>query len=105
MFEKKGVISIEVAGKDKEDLELTAIEVGAEDIEWQEDTLYLYVKSEDLEKVRKAIEEKGIKTETANLEWVPNENIAVDDETREKFQKFFEALDEHDDVQNIYTNI
>ncbi len=91
--------------KNKEDLELTAIEAGADDIEWQEDTLYLYTKAEDLEKTKKALEEKGIKIESANLEWVANETLAVGDDVREKFQKFYEALDEHDDVQNIYTNI
>ncbi len=105
MFEKKGVISINAENKNKEDLELIGIEAGAEDIEWQEDTLYLYVKSEDLEKTKKSLEEKGLKIESAVLEWVPNENMTVDDNTREKFEKFFEALDEHDDVQNIYTNI
>jgi YebC/PmpR family DNA-binding regulatory protein len=105
MFEKKGVVSIDAAGKNKEDMELTAIESGAEDIEWQEDTLYIYVKSEDLEKTRKALEEKSLKILTSNLEWVPNETLEVDDATRERFQNFFEALDEHDDVQNVYTNI
>jgi YebC/PmpR family DNA-binding regulatory protein len=105
MFEKKGVISIDSTNKNKEDLELTAIEAGAEDIEWQEDTLYLYVKSEELEKTKKSLEEKGLKLESTALEWVPNENLSVDDATREKFEKFFESLDEHDDVQNIYTNI
>jgi YebC/PmpR family DNA-binding regulatory protein len=105
MFEKKGVVSIDATGKNKEDIELTGIEAGAEDIEWQEDTLYVYVKSEDLEKTRKALEEKGLKILSSNLEWVPNEALEVDDNTREKFQTFFEALDEHDDVQNVYTNI
>lgn len=105
MFEKKGVISIDTINKDKEDIELTAIEAGAEDIEWQEDTLYIYIKSEDLEKTKKTLEEKGLKILSANLEWVPNENLEVDDATKEKFQTFFEALDEHDDVQNVYTNI
>ena len=105
MFEKKGVVSIDATNKNKEDMELTAIEAGAEDIEWQEDTLYIYVKSEDLEKTRKALEEKGLKILSSNLEWVPNEPLEVDDATRERFQNFFEALDEHDDVQNVYTNI
>ena len=105
MFEKKGVISIDATGKNKEDMELTAIEAGAEDIEWQEDTLYIYIKAEDLEKTKKTLEEKSLKILSAALEWVPNETLEVDDATREKFQSFFEALDEHDDVQNVYTNI
>jgi len=105
MFEKKGVISIDATGKDKEDVELTAIEAGADDIEWQEDTLYIYIKAEDLDKTRKALEEKGLKILSSALEWVPNETLEVDDAIREKFQSFFEALDEHDDVQNVFTNI
>ena len=105
MFEKKGVISIDATNKNKEDMELTAIEAGAEDIEWQENTLYIYIKAEDLEKTKKTLEEKILKILSSALEWVPNETLEVDDATREKFQAFFEALDEHDDVQNVYTNI
>lgn len=105
MFDKEGVISIDATNKNKEDLELTAIEAGAEDIEWQGDTLYIYVKIEELDKTKKTLEEKGLKILSSNLEWVPNESLSVDEATKERFQNFFEALDEHDDVQNIYTNI
>jgi transcriptional/translational regulatory protein YebC/TACO1 len=89
----------------KDDVELIAIEAGAEDIDWQEDTLYVYTKLEDLEKTKKILEEKKFKIESANLEWVPKENISVNDDVKEKNQKLFESLDENDDVQNIYTNI
>lgn len=105
MFEKKGVISIDATGKNKEEVEMTAIEAGADDIDWDESTLYLYTKPEDLEKTKKALEEKGLKTETALLEWVPKENVSVDEEIKEKNQRLFDTLDENDDVQNIYTNI
>jgi len=106
MFEKKGVLNInDLKGKPKEDLELLAIEAGAEDVNWEEDSLYIYTKPEDLEKTRKALEEGGLKVESANLEWVPKENIEVSDEAREKNQRLFEALDEHDDVSNVYSNI
>ena len=105
MFEKKGVLTVDASGKNKEDVELAAIEAGAEDIDWEEDTLYIYTKMEDLEATKKSIEEKKLKIESANLEWVPKENITIDEDTKEKNQKLFEALDENDDVQNIYTNI
>lgn len=105
MFEKKGVISIDATGKNKEEVEMTAIEAGADDIDWDESTFYLYTKPEDLEKTKKALEEKGLKTETALLEWVPKENVSVDEEIKEKNQRLFDTLDENDDVQNIYTNI
>jgi YebC/PmpR family DNA-binding regulatory protein len=105
MFEKKGVISLDASGKNKEEVELSTIEAGAEDIDWDENTLYLYTKTEGLESTKKALEEKGFKIESANLEWVPKENMQVDEDVKEKNQRLFEALDENDDVQNIYTNI
>ncbi|MFA5169424.1 MAG: YebC/PmpR family DNA-binding transcriptional regulator [Candidatus Paceibacterota bacterium] len=105
MFEKKGVISIDASNKNKEEMELTAIESGADDIDWEESTLYLYTKAEDLEKTKKILEENKLKIESAALEWVPKETMNVDEDTKEKNQRFFEALDENEDVQNIYTNI
>ncbi|MFZ3054973.1 MAG: YebC/PmpR family DNA-binding transcriptional regulator [Minisyncoccales bacterium] len=105
MFEKKGVLSIDASNKNKEDVELIAIEAGADDIDWDENTLYIYTKAEDLEKTKKSIEENKLKVETAALEWVPKETMNVDEDLKEKNQRFFEALDENEDVQNIYTNI
>ncbi|MDD4531123.1 MAG: YebC/PmpR family DNA-binding transcriptional regulator [Candidatus Pacebacteria bacterium] len=105
MFEKKGVISINAEGKDREEMEMTAIESGADDVDWDENILYLYTKPEDLENAKKSLEEKKAKIEAANLEWVPKENISVEEEVKEKNQRLFDALDENDDVQNIYTNI
>ena len=105
MFEKKGVIAIDASNKNKEEAELIAIEAGADDIDWHENILYLYTKPEGLEKTKKTLEEKRMKIESGNLEWVPKENVSITDEIKEKNQKLFEALDENDDVQNIYTNI
>lgn len=105
MFEKKGVLSIDASNRNKEEMELTAIESGAEDLDWQEDTLYVYTKAEDSEKTKKALEEKRLKIESAGLEWVPKENISIGEDIKEKNQKMFESLDENEDVQNIYTNI
>lgn len=105
MFEKKGVVSVDASNKNKDEIELTAIEAGAEDIDWDENTLYLYIKVEDLEKTKIALEEKRLKVETAALEWVPKEVASIDDDLKEKNQRLFESLDENDDVQNIYTNI
>ena len=68
MFEKKGVLNInDLRGKSKDDLELLAIEAGAEDVNWEEEFLYIYTKPEDLEKTRKALEEKGLKAESQTL--------------------------------------
>jgi len=103
MFEKKGVIT--VATKKKEELELLAIESGAEDIYWKGDILDIYTKPEELEKIKKALEEKGIKPESASLDWVAKETTSLEPKDKEKAEKLFADLDENDAVQEIYSNI
>jgi len=111
MFERKGVIIINSKlqtpnTKPKEELELAAIEAGAQDISWEDDdVLNIYTKTEYLEKVRKVLEAKGIKTEEASLDWVPKEEIEVDEKTKASCEKLFDALDETDSVQDIYSNL
>jgi len=108
MFERKGCITIDLKSqknfKSKEELELMAIEAGAEDIYWREDELDIYTKIEDLEKVKKNLEERGIKIESSTLDWVPKERIELSEKEKENLFKFFEALDESDFVQEIYSN-
>jgi len=111
MFERKGVITVNLKLqnenlKTKEALELLAIEVGAQDISWEDDDiLNIYTKTEDLEKARKALEEKNIKTDGASLDWVPKEEITADEKIKESCEKLFEALDGTDSVQEIYSNL
>lgn len=112
MFERKGCITINAQFpfsdsqiKNKEELEMTAIETGAEDIYWHEDLLDVYTKIENLEKVKKNLEERGIKAESASLDWVAKEQIESNEKQKESCQKLFEALDELDGVQEIYSNL
>jgi YebC/PmpR family DNA-binding regulatory protein len=105
MFEKKGVIIINKENiKDKEELELLLIESGAENFDWQEEGLVIYTKIEELDKVKNFLNDNKIILESSNLEWVPKENMEINESTKEKSQKLFEVLEDHDDVQNIYTN-
>jgi len=104
MFEKKGVIGISEISS-KEDAELDVIEAGAEDLSWEEENLIVYTKIEDFEKTKKVLESKNFKIDFSSLEWVPKENVSVDDETNEKCQKFIETVEEHEDISNIYSNL
>jgi YebC/PmpR family DNA-binding regulatory protein len=105
MFDKKGVILVNKENlKEKDDMELLAIESGAENFEWQDDGLVVYTRPDELDKIKNFFEDNKIKTESSALEWVPKENTEISEETREKNQKLFDALDDHDDVQNIYSN-
>lgn len=111
MFEKKGCISLhsgnleELGIKNKDDLEIMAIEAGAENFYWQNDVLNIYTKIEDLEKVKKSLEEKGIKIDSTSLDWTAKDLIEVNEEEKEACQKLFEALDENEAVQEIYSNL
>ncbi len=99
MFEQKGVI-IPKAGLSPETLEMAAIEAGADDVK----NNTIYTKPEDLELVKKNLEGK-VAIESSALGWVAKEDISIGEKAKEKIQKLFEALDENDAVQDIYSNL
>jgi YebC/PmpR family DNA-binding regulatory protein len=110
MFDRKGCVTINKEEqkedlKNKEKLELIAIEAGAEDIEWHDDNLDIYTSVENLEKVKKNLEEKIIKIESSTLDWKPKEGITLGEKERSSCEKLFESLDENDNVQDIYSNL
>ena len=112
MFERKGCLTINAQFlisnsqiKNKEELEMMVIEAGAEDIYWHEELLDVYTKIEDLEEIKKNLEERGIKIDSVSLDWVAKEEVSTDEKTKEACQKLFEALDENDAVQEIYSNM
>lgn len=112
LFERKGCLTVDFKSlaedlKNKDGLELKAIEAGAEDTYWHktEDLLDVYTKPEELEKVKKKLQGQGIKVESASLDWVAKEEIAPSAEDKERCQKLFEDLDENEAVQDIYSNL
>ena len=110
MYERKGCLSIDFNSqvedlKNREKLAILAIEAGAEDIYWHNDTLDIFTKIEDLEKVKKILQEKGVKIESVILDWKPKEMIDLKEKEKEACLKLFEALDELDSVQEIYSNL
>lgn len=105
MFDRKGAITISGEGKTKEELELLAIESGADDVYWHENMLDVYTKPEELEKVKKTLEEKQAKIDSASLDWVAKEEVKISEKDKEQAQKLFEALDENDSVNDIYSNL
>ncbi len=105
MFERKGFIVVPCEEKNKDELELLAIEAGADDVKCRNGMLEIYTKPEDWEKVKRALEEKGLKVESSSLEWTAKEEISISDKEKEAAQKLFEALDENDAIQDIYSNL
>ena len=105
MFETKGTIAVPVAGTSKEELELLAIELGAEDVSANENTVNIYTKPENIETVKKGLEEKNIKIESASIDFVAKEEVTISDKEKEQAQRLFDALDDNDAVNEIYSNL
>lgn len=116
MFARKGAITLPLASeRKKEELELKAIESGAEDFYWhtiadeadrgEKKFLDVYTKIEDLEKVKKELENKGLEIESASLDWIAKQQLEVGEKDKIACQKLFEALDENEAVQEIYSNL
>ena len=110
MFERKGVIAVNCQSqtetlRNKEDLELKTIEAGAEDVYRYDDAFDIHTRAEDLEKVKKNLEDQGVKIESSGLDWAPKEEINLEGKDKESAQKLFDALDENNDVQEIYSNL
>jgi YebC/PmpR family DNA-binding regulatory protein len=110
MFERKGCITVNLKSqnsnlKTKEELELIAIDAGAEDLYWYDDNLDIYCEVKDLEKVKEKLKEKGVKIDSATLDWKPKEMIDLDEKKKQNCLRLFEALDELDSVQEIFSNL
>jgi YebC/PmpR family DNA-binding regulatory protein len=105
MFKSRGVISINVEKDKEEELELTAIDAGAEDVQTQGGVMEVYTKPDTLEKVRAALEAAKIKVESSELQMVPETMVTLDEKGATQALKLLDRLEELDDVQNVYSNV
>jgi YebC/PmpR family DNA-binding regulatory protein len=104
-FERKGVLILEKSAATEDDLMLAALDAGAEDIEDQGDTWQITTAPSDLHAVRTALDAAGIAVTSADLTMLPSSTIALDEATSAKsVLRVIDALEEHDDVQNVYAN-
>ena len=104
MFDHVGVVEYD-AGKASADQMLeAAIEAGAEDVTSSESGHEIFTSSDSLREVAKALEGKFGEPRKAALVWKPKNTVAVDDAKGEQLFGLLEALNEHDDVQNVYAN-
>jgi YebC/PmpR family DNA-binding regulatory protein len=104
MFERKGVVTIEKGTHTEDDVMEVILELGADDLTTEEEHFEIIAPIENLETVRKGLEEKGYKIESANLQYIPKDRVALDEEKAASVIRFLENVEEYDDVQNIFTN-
>jgi len=104
MFEKKGLIRVPKNKYTEDELMEVALECGAEDISTEDEAYEVYTSFEDFQQVRSALEDKSILMDGAELTMLPQNYIKLQGKAAEQLMKLIDALDEHDDVQNVYAN-
>lgn len=106
MFDKKGQIVIErTALMDEDQVMEQALEAGAEDFVAQDDVFEIYTSPSDFSAVREAMETAGYEFIKAEVAMIPQNTTEINDqETIDKFNRFLDALDDNDDVQEVYHN-
>ncbi len=105
LFERRGVVLVDAAGADEDELTLAAAEGGAEDVAPDGSTFQVTSAPEDLAAVRGAIEAAGFTIESAELTMVAKTIVEVDDESdAKKILRLIDELEDNDDVQEVFAN-
>lgn len=104
MFDKIGLIRIPKKNYEEEELMLIAIDAGAEDFKVEDDYYEIYTTYEDLDEVNSKLNENDIHVESADITFMPQTTVRLEGKEAEQMLKLMEALDDNDDVQNVYAN-
>jgi YebC/PmpR family DNA-binding regulatory protein len=105
LFERRGIVLVPADGADEDDLILAAADGGADDVERDGSSFQITSAPEALAAVREAIERAGFEIESVEVALVPKTNVTVEDEAvARKILRLMDALEENDDVQDVYAN-
>ena len=104
LFERKGVILIPKNEVDEDELMELALEAGAEDVEISESDYRVVTSPEDFATVRESLKESGIAFENAEITMQPQNSIDLDASTAKQTLRLMDALEDNDDVQEVYAN-
>jgi len=104
LFEKKGIITINKENCTEDDLLLVATDAGAEDINAEEDFYEISTDPSLFEDVKRALEENNLPIHEASISMIPKNTVKVDEDIAPKILKIMDALEEHEDIQNVYAN-
>jgi YebC/PmpR family DNA-binding regulatory protein len=103
IFEKRGVIVVDAERYGEDDL-IAAIEAGAEDVQRDGDLLKVITDPSDLAAVREALEEAGVEIQSSDISMEPKNVVEVDESTAPALLRLLDALEEHDDVNEVHAN-
>jgi len=105
MFAKRGIIAVEKSKVSEDKLMELALDAGADDVQSSDEGFAVSTGVAVFEKVKKALQDAKIELAAAELTMVPSQTIALSAEHADSLQKIVESLEDHDDVQNVYTNV
>jgi len=104
MFDKKGLLTIDAAGRDEDAMMEAALEAGAEDFQREDEQFIITTPPNDFHSVKSALEAKGITMATSELAMVPKNTVKVEGKDATALLKLLEELEELDDVQKVWAN-
>jgi transcriptional/translational regulatory protein YebC/TACO1 len=105
LFTRKGVVTLEKNGLSEDDVLTAVLDAGAEDVVDHGDTFEIVSEPTDLVAVRTALQEAGIEYDSADASFQPSVSVPVDVEGARKVLKLVDALEDSDDVQDVWTNV
>ena len=105
MFEKKGIITVDKSSTNEDDLLMVATEAGANDILEEDDIYEVDMEPSAFDEVKNALESSNIQPLEAAIQMIPKNVVKVDEKLASKVLNLMEVLEDHDDIQNVYSNI
>jgi YebC/PmpR family DNA-binding regulatory protein len=104
-FEARGLITVDRAGADADEVALAAIDAGAADVDTEVDPIEIYTEPGDLEAVRKALDVAGVKVDDAESAMIAKQTVKLEADQVRKALRLVELLEDLDDVQRVTTNV
>ena len=105
LFDSKGVIRVKANNLDTEELALQAIDVGADDVNAEDDYVTIYTRPEELEAVRAVLEQGDVPIDSAEVSMVPKTTIDLEERPALQTLRLMDKLEELDEVRNVATNV
>lgn len=105
MFARKGEVIVEMSGTTEDDVMMAVLEAGADEVNNLSEQCEVLCEAQDLVSVRTALQEAGIDYSSAEASFRASVEVTVDEEGATKLMKLIDALEDCDDVQNVFTNV
>lgn len=105
MFEKKGVIHSQECTLSEDEILSMLLDYSIDDIHLEKNLLTVTCDPKELDKVKTALSSQGLKIESADLEWVAQNQVTLSQDQENTAYEFLSELEDHDDVQNVYSNV